>query len=72
MFNVTSTEASTPLCEVECLGLVSRDEETDEVLRWVKKTIEVGDEVAFRVVRTETSQDPFDSQVIPKHGAIRG
>lgn len=72
MFNVTNTETTTPVCEVECLGLVPRDEETDEVLRWVKKKIEFGDEIAFRVIHTETSQAPFDSQVIPKHGAPRG
>ncbi len=67
MLLVTSTDATEPECEVECMGLRSNDADTDEVLRWVKKVIAFGDEVSFKVVKANTAQEPFDSQVIPKH-----
>ena len=63
----TSTE---PKCEVECMGLCSKDSDTDNVLRWVKKTISFGDEVTFKVVETDSAQEPFDQQEIPKHGLL--
>lgn len=72
MFFVTRTDTPVPECEVECMGLCPRDNETEEILRWVKKRVEVGDEVSFKVVQVESAQEPFDSQVIPKNGGRRG
>lgn len=69
MLHVSSAEIGEPGCEVECMGLRTHDETTDEVLRWVKKRISFGDEVSFKVVETSESQEPFDSQVFPKHGS---
>lgn len=69
MLHVSSTDSGEAGCEVECMGLRANDETTDEVLRWVKKRISFGDEVSFKVVETSESQEPFDSQVIPKYGS---
>jgi len=72
MLFVTKTDTSVPECEVECIGLCPRDNETEIVLRWVKKRVEIGDEVSFKVVQVESAQEPFDSQVIPKIGGQLG
>ena len=66
MLFVTQNGEKPPDCEVECMGLCPRDEKTEEILRWVKKRINFGDEVSFKVVQVESAQEPFDSQVIPK------
>lgn len=66
LITVESKGAEPPKCEVECMGLVHRDESTEEILRWVKKTVALGDEVSFKVVEVSESQSPFDTQVIPK------
>ncbi len=64
---VNSSGTETPKCEVECLGVVPRDEDTEEVLRWVKKKVALGDEISFKIVEVSESQAPFDTQLIPKH-----
>jgi len=67
MLFVTRTDMTVPECEVECMGLCPRDSETEEILRWGKKRVEVGDEISFKVVQVESAQEPFASQVIPKN-----
>jgi hypothetical protein len=64
---VEYSDGETPKCEVECLGVVPRDENTEEVLRWVKKKVALGDEISFRIVEASESQAPFDTQLIRKH-----
>jgi len=66
MIFVTPSGAAEPKCEIECMGLCPKDDETDEILRWVKKTIAFGDEVSFKVVETDSTQEPFDRQEIPR------
>jgi hypothetical protein len=72
MLSVSSNGTSEPDCDVECMGLRAKDEDTDEIVRWVKKRVAIGDEVSFKVVETNTSQEPFDSQIIPKYADKQG
>jgi len=49
---------------VECLGVRSVDVDTDEVLKWVSARIQLGDDVSFRLVESDSARDPIDSQKI--------
>ena len=49
---------------VECNGIRSVDATTDEVLKWVNASIQLGDDVSFRLVEGSDPQDPIDRQTI--------
>jgi hypothetical protein len=49
---------------VECHGVRPKSAQTDEVLKWVKTAIELGDEVSLKIVHTAEVDRPIDRQEI--------
>ncbi len=49
---------------VECHGVRPKNANSDEVLKWLKRSIALGDEVSLRVVHATQADEPVDRQEI--------
>jgi hypothetical protein len=49
---------------VECHGVRPKNADSDEVLKWLKRSIALGDEVSFRIVNGTQADEPVDRQEI--------
>jgi hypothetical protein len=54
------------LFRVEVHGVRPSGLSTEEVLKWVSARVQLGDEIAFRLVEVAEAHEPIDRQVIAK------
>lgn len=50
---------------IECNGVRPKNATTDEVLKWLKTRIALGDDVSLKLVQANEVDEPVDRQEIP-------